>query len=149
MDTDFESGLIIPLWCTTAKEKHLLPWDVNVFQRMSVHPSVTCVHFTERSVGGTGLSPLAGSHFGWRLSGLSTRKMVQSMLPACLFLLPVKDNQPEFFHTKVPLFSLPGMNQAFPAAFPFPQAMSSSALHLDLQLLCFLFAGNGERRKWE
>lgn len=52
-----------------------------------------------------------------------------------------------FFHEKVSLFSVPGMDQALPAACHFPQAMSSSALHLELQILCFLFASKGQNEK--
>lgn len=146
MDMDFEFVFISPLWCTIAKEKHLLPCHTYVFQRILVHPSVTWVHFTERSEGGTGLPATSGSRFGWRFSGLPTRKMVQSVLSAFFLWRTIRQN---FFIQKYLFYHCLLWILAFPAAFPFPQAISSSALHLELQLLCFLFAGNRQRRKWE
>lgn len=133
MDTDLEFGFMCcPKTCMSFKRYCFPP---QLHERTSLS-----------SVGGAGLPALWGSHFGRRLSGLSTRTMVQSVLPACLLFLPVKDNQAEFFHIEVPLCSLPGMDQASPAVFPFPQA-KSSALCLGLQLLYFIFPGSGERRK--
>lgn len=84
---------------------YVLPWDTYVFQRMLVPPLVSGGHFTDIS-GRCRAASTVGSHFGWRLSGLSTRKMLQSVLPACLLFLPVKDNQAEFFSCRsAPSFS--------------------------------------------
>lgn len=124
---------------------YVQPWDRYVFQRMLVPPSVSWVLFTEisgrcRAASTVGLSL-------WLEAFWSLLKENAPICLACLsFFLPMKDNQAEFFSYGSTPRSLPGMDQASPVVFTFPQAMSSSAL-CSLFTLFFLAVGKGENEK--
>lgn len=114
MDTDLEFGF---LCCPETRMSFKGCWFPPQFHECT----------SLRSVGGAGLPALWGSHFGWRLSGLSTRKMLQSALPASFFL-PVKDSQAELFIQKHP----------FPLCLPWTKLPLQSFLFLRqwVVLLC-------------
>lgn len=80
---------------------YVLPWDMYVFQRMLVPPLVSGGHFTDIS-GRCRAASTVGSHFGWRLSGLSTRKMLQSVLPASFISSCEGQSSRIFFMQKCP-----------------------------------------------
>lgn len=139
MGTDLEPGFMC------------CPETRYVFQRMLVPPQFhECTSL--RSVGGAGLPALWGSHFGWRLSGLSIRKMLQSVLPAVFFFfLPVKDNHAELFSyrstypfalclawTKLPLQSFLFLRQ---------WVFLLCAWSCSFYILFFLAMGKGENEK--
>lgn len=125
----------------------VLPWDTYVFQRLLVPPSVSWVHFTEISGRCRAASTVGFSL--WLEAFWSLHKENAPICLACLFFSSCEGQSSRTLYTEAPLSSLPAMDQASPAVFPFPQAMSCSALCLGLQLLCFIFPGNGEMGKWE
>lgn len=136
MDTDLEFGF---LCCPETRMSFKGCWFPPQFHECT----------SLRSVGGAGLPALWDSHFGWRVSGLSTRKMLQSALPDSFFL-PVKDSQAELFlYRSTPLLSA-WHGPSFPCSLSFSSGneLFCSVLRVaDSIIFFFLAMGKGENEK--